>query len=531
MNLLLVNFMSERIPIVVGLFLTAVITLILAIYIWTKHASSRAAVFLAICISAISIYSFGYGMELLCNTLKYAMFWVRFQHLGIEVIAPAWLLFTLSNTGFNKRITKGWIIVISIIPLGLFLSAETLGWLNIAHHNPRMDTSGAFPIFTYDRNLFNYISAVYFSICIFLSTLLFALMFFRSSKSSHGQALVYLLGSIPPWLGLIAYSLGSVYDTTPFTLGIGSLILAIGFIQLRILDIIPLARDVVFEKMCTGVMILDTDHRIMDFNPALQTIFPHLNLSKKKSIFDILANFPSLLKTIQDKSEERIELVIENDGSTSYYRTSCNAMYNKRGKQVGFILSFYEYTNEKHLLEKLEKLAALDGLTGIYNRPHFDQYATKEINRIQRYGGVVSMIYLDLDHFKEINDTYGHPAGDLVLKKVAETLSKNIRGSDVLARFGGEEFVVLLNQTDVLAARALGERLRVALESLKVQFDGHDIPVLASFGITGLTSGSKLNLDTIYRLADQAMYHSKNRGGNRVCVCLLTDINEPVYID
>ena len=528
----MVNYMTERISIVISLFLTAICSISLAIFIWAKRSSSKAAVYLMICMSAIAIYSFGYGMELSSNTLKDAMFWVRFQHLGIDIIAPAWLLFALANTGFEKQITRKWLIFLSIIPLGLFLSAETLGWLNIFHHNPRMDTSGAFPIFTYDRNLFNYVSAAYYSICILISTALFALMLFRSSKSSRKQATIYLLGSIPPWMGLVAYTLGSVYDPTPFMLGIGSFIMAIGFVQLRILDIMPLARDIVFEKMSTGVMIIDTSYRIMDSNPAMESIFPHLNLkSKNQSVFDVFSNYPTLLKTIRDHNEERIEMMIECDGEKSYYRTTSTAMYNRRGKQVGSIISFYGYTNEKRLLEKLEKLAAMDGLTGIYNRPYFDQYATKEINRINRYGGVISMIYLDIDRFKTINDTYGHPAGDLVLTKVAETLSNNIRESDVLARFGGEEFVILLPQTDILAARALGERLRLALESLDLLFDGQDIPVRASFGITGFTSGNKLGLETIYRLADQAMYHAKEHGGNRVCLCLHTDIDELVFID
>jgi diguanylate cyclase (GGDEF)-like protein len=524
--------MTERISIVIGLMLTAACSVSLAIYIWLKKSSSKAAVILMICVSAIAVYSFGYGMELLSDTLKEAMFWVRFQHLGIDLIAPTWLLFALANTGFEKFITKKWLIILGILPLILFLSAETLGWLNLFHHNPRMDTSGAFPIFTYDRNIFNYISAAFYSICLLISTMLFALMLFRSSKSSRGQAIIYLLGTIPPWLGLISYSFGSIYDATPLTLGIASIILVIGFVQLQILDIMPLARDLVFEKMCTGVMILDTNNRIMDYNPALTSVFHHLDLhAKKKSVFEVFSAYPTLLKTIRDHSEERIEMMLENNGEKSYYRISSNAMYTKRRKLIGSIVSFYEYTNEKCLLEKLEKLAALDGLTGIYNRPYFDQYATKEINRINRYGGVISMIYLDIDRFKSINDTYGHPAGDLVLEKVAETLSNNIRESDILARFGGEEFVILLPQTDVLAARALGERLRVALENLALKFDDQEIPVRASFGITGLTSGSKLGLEMIYKLADKAMYHSKEQGGNRVCLCLHTDIDEPVFID
>jgi predicted membrane channel-forming protein YqfA (hemolysin III family) len=100
--------MTERISIVIGLMLTAACSVSLAIYIWLKKSSSKAAVILMICVSAIAVYSFGYGMELLSDTLKEAMFWVRFQHLGIDLIAPTWLLFALANTGFEKFITKTW---------------------------------------------------------------------------------------------------------------------------------------------------------------------------------------------------------------------------------------------------------------------------------------------------------------------------------------------------------------------------------------------------------------------------------------
>lgn len=524
--------MSERIPIVIALILTAAITLTLAVIVWRKRATGKAAVFLAICIAGVAVYSFGYGMELLSNTLKTAMFWVRFQHVGIQVIAPAWLLFALSIAGYEKKLTTKWIIALFIIPLCLFLSAETLGWLNLFHHNPRMDTSGVFPIFTYDRNIFNYISIGYFSLCILSSTVLFVLMLFRTASSSRQQAVLYLLGSIPPGLGLVPYNLSVGVDYTPLALGLSGILFAIGFIRLRILDIIPLARDSVFEEIRSGVMILDIQDRIVDFNPALQAIFPFLESSTKDpSVYDVFSDHPALLKLIGDKSEERVELIVENDEVPSYYRVSMTSMDDRRDRPVGAIVSFYEFTQEKHLLKELERTAALDGLTGIYNRPYFDQYAIKEINRVKRYGGVVSMIYLDLDHFKATNDTYGHAAGDLTLQKVAETLHKNIRLSDVLARFGGEEFVILLPQTDVLAAKALAERLCKALADLTVQFEGHNISARASFGVTGFSSGSALNLEILYRLADRAMYHAKSLGGNRVSVCLLTDTDETLFVE
>ena len=186
---------------------------------------------------------------------------------------------------------------------------------------------------------------------------------------------------------------------------------------------------------------------------------------------------------------------------------------------IGKIYSFFENTQEKALLEKLEEMATHDGLTGIFNRQHFDLLAKNEINRLKRYGGDLSMIMIDLDNFKLVNDTYGHGAGDEVLKKVAQTLQCQLRQTDNLARYGGEEFVILLPQTDLPSAQQLCERLQQSLSAQTVNYEAHQIRFNASFGLATIQDGSNLSLEAVYKLADTALYAAKASGGNTVSVC------------
>lgn len=165
--------MNGRIIIVMILILAALVLFLLGLAAWLRCSTGKSAVFLAICMWGVAIYSFGYGIELLSNSLSQAEFWGRFEHWGIQVIAPTWLLFALSVSGYEKRIKPVLIVTLGVILLYLFLTAQALGWLNLAHHNPRMDLTGPYPIFTYDRNIWNYIAVGYYSLCIGASTVLF----------------------------------------------------------------------------------------------------------------------------------------------------------------------------------------------------------------------------------------------------------------------------------------------------------------------------------------------------------------------
>jgi len=166
------------------------------------------------------------------------------------------------------------------------------------------------------------------------------------------------------------------------------------------------------------------------------------------------------------------------------------------------------------LMDEQKRLATLDPLTSLKNRRSFLEQACVEISRSRRYDLPLSLILLDLDHFKHINDSRGHLAGDLVLTALGRLLVQRLRTCDVPARWGGEEFVVLLPNTNAAGAIILAERLRVAIEELEVRYEGVAIPVTASLGLAEFLAGE--SPDALVDRADRAMYTAKVGGRNRV---------------
>ncbi|HSH68736.1 MAG TPA: diguanylate cyclase, partial [Deferrisomatales bacterium] len=166
-------------------------------------------------------------------------------------------------------------------------------------------------------------------------------------------------------------------------------------------------------------------------------------------------------------------------------------------------------------LEQLRALAATDGLTGLTNRRVFLEATAAEIARCHRYEQPLSLLLLDVDFFKKINDGYGHPAGDEVLRQVSATLAALARETDRVGRYGGEEFAVLLPSTDDAGAAALAERMRAGIAALEIRWEKHTLPVRVSVGRACLRSTDQ-GPDPLLSRADQALYAAKERGRNRV---------------
>jgi len=182
---------------------------------------------------------------------------------------------------------------------------------------------------------------------------------------------------------------------------------------------------------------------------------------------------------------------------------------------------------EEALLENEEKYRALsitDPLTGLHNRRHFFECANAELDRAARHGTPLSLFIYDVDHFKELNDTYGHLAGDLALKVIAAASENVVRKIDILARYGGEEFVCMLPETDLLAAQMAAERVRQAIEASPLEYHGKRLEITASFGVGSLAQLGPQEaphediLQQIISHADDALYQAKASGRNRVCI-------------
>jgi diguanylate cyclase (GGDEF)-like protein len=210
------------------------------------------------------------------------------------------------------------------------------------------------------------------------------------------------------------------------------------------------------------------------------------------------------------------------------------------GDHLGDLKFFRNYPFEDSELEMIENLlagllyplrntllyqravesATIDPLTGVRNRASMDASMKREIGLAQRHNSPLSVILMDIDHFKAINDQHGHLYGDQALKAAAQCAEQSIRESDMIFRYGGEEFLVLLTGTDLEGAQLLAERIRVNVQNLQPISD-RSIQMTVSLGVTKLTAQD--NTDTLFQRIDAALYRAKNEGRNRVIIDDLTD--------
>ncbi len=180
------------------------------------------------------------------------------------------------------------------------------------------------------------------------------------------------------------------------------------------------------------------------------------------------------------------------------------------------ILKFLEGGSvETSYHEEIYRLMTYDGLTGIHNKRFFHETLEREVSRCKRYARLLSLMLFDIDLFKSVNDTYGHIAGDAVLRQLASLVRVNIRREDIFARVGGEEFALILPETSGREASAVAEKVRKLVETSEFSFDTVSIPVTVSLGVTSLEATD--SADSLFAKADANLYRAKQSGRNRVC--------------
>jgi diguanylate cyclase (GGDEF)-like protein/PAS domain S-box-containing protein len=175
-----------------------------------------------------------------------------------------------------------------------------------------------------------------------------------------------------------------------------------------------------------------------------------------------------------------------------------------------------DVTAQKQQQESLRELATLDGLTGSYNRRHVEEILGRELDRAERHGRPLTLAMMDVDHFKRINDTYGHQVGDEVLREISERCQRTIRLNDVFGRYGGEEFVVVFPEISLEDARVVAERLRATVAERPIVVGEHSLGVTVSIGLAAFAQGQDLRL--LFQRADVALYAAKQGGRNLVRV-------------
>lgn len=209
--------------------------------------------------------------------------------------------------------------------------------------------------------------------------------------------------------------------------------------------------------------------------------------------------------------------VLWPNGETRYIKAVAKVFRDEHGQAVRMLGTNIDITAHKQLENELHRQAHIDFLTGVNNRGYFMELAEMELNRAIRYQNPLSILMIDIDYFKLVNDNYGHHTGDQVLQKLAEICSRTLREVDIMGRLGGEEFALLLPETDNQEAFEVAQRLRMAVSNTDIIIENHPpLQLTISIGVSSLSQAST-DLDLLLDLADKALYEAKNTGRNKVC--------------
>jgi len=289
---------------------------------------------------------------------------------------------------------------------------------------------------------------------------------------------------------------------------------ALAVFRFSALNLVPIAHHLVIRDLGAGVVVLDVQGRVVDLNPYARALMnaPSGGATGARPR-DLLPEWPDLTDGGADQ-----ELLVERSGERRWFSLHVSVIHAPQGGRTGTVAVLFDVTARKLAELELERSARTDALTGLTNRRHFHELADLAEGRASRGGHALAVLMIDIDHFKKVNDTYGHAAGDEALRHVARVCAARVRATDVIARYGGEEFIVLLSNVDEHDAARVAEELRSAVERSPVALDHGPLNLTLSIGVARTDPSVGIDLSVCVNRADEALYASKAGGRNRVTV-------------
>lgn len=516
------------------LFLVTLLALGIAVFSWRRRQAPGAEP-LAIMAVGQAFWSLCYGLQLSHAIRPEPLFWFKLMFVGVVIVPASFFLFSLAYTGKGHLITRRLIIILIIEPVLLNLSIWTDPYHKLFSGDPSLSGSKV-PI---GGIAFWLHSAYSYSLLIAAGIILF--LYWRSCPPAYRrQAFIVLMGlpiaasanvitifRLTPW---------PTIDFSPIGILVSSAILAYALFRYKLFDLIPLARDLVLEKMEDGVLICDKDRRIVDMNESAIRI---LGLNRDKTVGKSFISILEPWKKVEGegKIEGQTEKQMLKDAlGSSYLDMRVTPLVDQRGLRQGYVAVMRDVTDLKRteeklrdscealnmrleeiqvLQERLKEEAIRDPLTNLYNRRFLEETLKRELARVDRTSGRLSLVMIDLDRFKEVNDRFGHQLGDEVLKALAELIISQTRLGDVACRYGGEEFIVILPDAPLESAMERVENWRKMFG--EIEFSSDSLPVRVTFS-AGIASYPEHGLTSkeLIAAADEAMYNAKLAGRNRI---------------
>jgi diguanylate cyclase (GGDEF)-like protein/PAS domain S-box-containing protein len=496
--------------------LPAIATLIsggAALLSWQRRNTPGARAF-SLCTGCIAIWCFFSIFELinLAEVLRLTL--ARFQYFGIAYFPAFWIIFTLQYTHQDARLSRSVFRALMVLPTINLILALTDHWHGLIWRHVTIGSSTGDPniIFKIEHGWwFNHILAPcqYLMLGAGISVLLYA--FFVNSELYRRQILFLLATFLIP-LGInVPYIVADVslygLDMTPIGLAISGIIVQVGLFKGRIFDLSPISYRSVFLNLSEAVILLDRRCQIVDLNPSAHKETPYPAESLVGALFQ--RAFPDYRTLITKLSVRELTQTFTTNfhGYLQTKEVKVRSLRSPGGQAVGWAIIIRDVTLEYQQQSELKRIAYLDELTGVCNRRQLEITAMSALSSDGQKYWPIALIYLDINAFKLINDTYGHGAGDVVLSYVARCLQTSVRSGDLVVRLGGDEFVVMLFRANRADADNIREHIRSYLQK-PVEFHGDLLQVVASIGIACFPQDGQ-NLRDLLHSADQEMYQYK----------------------
>ena len=488
-------------------------------------------------LGSLAVWSFGYAMITFSHDLDTKIFWLRVENVGILTQPVFWIIFILGYSRQGRSVNWYYIALLCIVPLISFGMIVSDRWFHLYYSSIKPLTENLGPL-VIQRGPW-YGVAVFQAYAIdLIATVLLIWRFIQFRNIFRKQLAFLITATLIPWITNIFYQVISIFlpsvfppvDLTPisFTISIG--LISSGIFRTRLLDLVPIARDVVMEHIPEMVFVVDAHDRVLDANTVAEN---WLGRSKQSIIgrdpIEIFGKWPELYNRFLTTERTREEVVIPGNPPL-ILEVVITPLYSEQNEKLsGRVVLAYDVTKRKQLeielkarINEIERLrlqlqeqAIRDSLTGVFNRRFLAEALEKEISKAARENMPISIIMMDVDHFKSFNDTYGHKCGDAVLRDLAKFLTENSRQGDIVCRYGGEEFVILMPEVTFQTAYERAQGLQQAYSNKIVEHEGKSLRAtfsagVASYPLHGLTG------EAILHAADDALYESKSNGRNRV---------------
>ncbi|MGG0717458.1 histidine kinase N-terminal 7TM domain-containing protein [Robertmurraya massiliosenegalensis] len=495
---------------------SGVLNLFLCLYVFLKRQHyTKIAHFFIVYTATITIYCFASAFGLMSTTLEQIKFWTIIQYIGMPSSTALGLLFVMQYLGMNVT-TKKYIALLTIpfITLGMVMTND---WHHLHYRVFEVEPNLGIPYIHQEIGIWYVIHGIYIFSCMFVAFFLVLSRWKETSKSYRPQMLAIAFGQFVPIVTAFLYLVGFTppgVDPVPMVLWLSSLLYLWSINSSRLFTLMPIAKDTIFNNINDGVIVLDESYRFIEFNEASKKMFLNLNKSLLgKDFTEVwleLAGGP-LPFSLEKTSTYEVKL----GGKT--YKVRISSLQHGQGSK-GILIIFTDITEVKRLQLKLEHQAYYDELTQIYNRRAFFHMCEQIVNEAKGHPIPFTVILMDVDHFKKVNDTYGHDVGDQLLLHVAQICQAEMEEGMVLARYGGEEFVIGLKGKTIEEGEVLANRLRNQVEENPIIMLDTVVSVTLSSGVAGIKDERKETLQEILLRADKALYHAKREGRNQVHV-------------